>query len=300
MTSLLETARQMRRVGMTADRMGGREVWWEFVQAQARLTSLETRPPIPSEPIAVQALITRLKALQEVERKAASPAELARAAALGDLRAADACEHCGGARFVGVKVREGEPAVAVPCWECVTLEDRAQWAGVPRKFLKADVASMNVGFKHAWQLDKRSASLVLRGDVGTGKTYLACALLRQRLERGQAGRFVAVADLMDELKARFGDGAAEQSEAYFDRLAGEPFLVLDDVGAEQETPWTRERVASLIDRRYRAEAPTILTTNLTHRELAERYGKRLADRLNEWVWAELTGPSLRRELAVRA
>ena len=171
---------------------------------------------------------------------------------------------------------------------------------MPRKFLNADIASVNVGLEHTWQLNKRSASLVLRGDVGTGKTYLACALLRQRLERGQAGRFVAVADLMDELKARFGDGAGEQAEAYFERLGDEPFLVLDDVGAEYESAWSVQRVAALIDRRYRSEAPTILTTNLTHRELAERYGKRLADRLREWVWAELSGPSLRREMGVRS
>ena len=296
MTSLLETARQLRLANLTVARLG-REAWRETVRAQARLTSSETPRPTRSEPLLT---VEMLRTIQERQRRFASPTELARAEALGDLREADSCEHCGGARFVGVKAREGEPAVAVPCWECVTLEERAQWAGVPRKFLNADVGALS-GAARVLARDWTGArSLVLRGDVGTGKTYLACALLRRRLERGQAGRFVAVADLMDELKARFGDGAAEQSEAYFERLAGEPFLVLDDVGAEYESAWSAQRVAALIGRRYDAEAPTILTTNLTHRELAQRYGKRLADRLNEWVWAELTGPSLRRELAVQA
>lgn len=295
MTSLLATAREMRAVNLTVARLGRAE-WRATVHAQARLTSSETRRNTRSEPLLT---VEMLRAIQDRERRFASPTELARAEALGDLQASESCEHCQGARFVGVKVREGEPAVAVPCWECVTLEERATWAGVPRKFLDADIASVNVGLKHTWQLDKRSASLVLRGDVGTGKTYLACALLRQRLERGQTGRFASLADLMDELKARFGDGAGEQSEAYFGRLASEPFLVLDDVGAEFESAWSVQRVAALIDRRYRSEATTILTTNLTHKELAVRYGKRLADRLREWVWAELTGPSLRREMAVR-
>lgn len=186
--------------------------------------------------------------------------------------------------------------MAVPCWECVTLEERATWAGVPRKFLGADVGVLSGAARVVARDWTGERSLVLRGDVGTGKTYLACALLRQRLERGQTGRFVSVSDLMDEIKARFGDGAGEQSEAYFDRLAGEPFLVLDDVGAEFDSLWSAQRVAALIDRRYRSEAPTILTTNMTHRELAERYTKRTADRLREWVWAELTGPSLRRAM----
>ena len=295
MTSLLETARRLRLVNLTPARLG-REAWRETVRAEARLTSSESPRRTRSEPLIS---VEMLRRVQERERRLASPSELARAEALGDRRA-NVCEHCQGARVVGVKVREGDPPAAVPCWECVTLEERAEWAGIPRKFIGADVGALSGAARILARDWRGERSLVLAGDVGTGKSYLACALLRRRLERGQPGRFVSVADLMDELKARFGDGAAEQSEAYFDRLASEPLLVLDDVGAEHNTEWSAQRVAALIDRRYRSEAPTIITTNLTHQELAVRYGKRLADRLNEWAWAVLNGPSLRRELAVRA
>ena len=294
MTSLLETARQLRSVNLTVARLG-REAWRETVTAQARLTSSETSHQGRS------ALITaeQLRAIQERERRLASPTELARAESLGDLHDGR-CPLCDGARMVAVRVREGEPAVPMPC-ECMPLEERATRAGIPRRFLDADLDTMRqrpgngAAIAFAGQWDGRQ-SVLLYGDVGTGKSHLASAMLRRRLALGWAGRFVSVADLMDELKARFG-GEGEQSEAYFDRLAREPFLVLDDVGAEQETPWTRERVASLIDRRYRAEAPTIVTTNLTHRDLAARYGKRLADRLREWAWVEMAGKSMRAEKA---
>lgn len=295
MTSLLGIARQMRLVNLTPARLG-REAWRATVADEFRRTtaSSATSRRTRSEPLIS---VEMLRKVQERERRFASPSELARAEALGDLQAiASVCEHCQGARFVGVSVRDGEPPVAVPCWQCVTLEERAQMAGIPRKFLRADVGAVK---RTVVQNLNVTRSLVLCGDVGTGKTYLACALLRRRLERGQTGRFVGVADLMDELKARFG-GEGEQSEAYFDRLAGESFLVLDDVGAEHNTEWSAQRVAALIDKRYRSEALTVITTNLTHQEIAFRYGKRLADRLNEWEWAALTGPSLRRELAVRA
>ena len=298
MTSLLETARRLRLVNLTPARLG-REAWRATVLDEHRRTQAtsETRRRERSEPVIT---LDRLRAIQARERQSASPSEVARAEALGDLHE-NRCPKCDGARMVAVRVREGEPAVPMPC-DCMPIDERAQRAGIPHRFLGAALDGMrarngNQGaltFAREW--DGRR-SVVLYGKYGTGKSHLACALLMNLLDRGEACRFVAVADLMDDLKARFG-GEGEQSEAYFDRISREHVLVLDDVGAEQNTAWTCERIASLIDKRYRSGAATIVTTNLTHREIAERYGRRLADRLNEWAWVELAGGSVRREMAV--
>ena len=163
MTSLLETARRLRLVNLTPARLG-REAWRETVRAEARLTSSESPRRTRSEPLIT---VEMLRSVQERERRLASPSELARAEALGDRRTI-ACEHCQGARYVGVKVREGEPPVAVPCWECVTLEERAQWAGVPRKFIDADVGALSGAARILARDWRGERSLVLAGGVGTG------------------------------------------------------------------------------------------------------------------------------------
>lgn len=201
-------------------------------------------------------------------------------------------------------MKPGELAIHAPC-ECQPLEARAAYAGIPARYRSAtlDVFRLErgktAGLEAARTWDRRK-SIVLWGQVGTGKTHLGCGMLLGLLAQGLPARFVSVAQFMDELKARFDEGAKEQSQAYFDRIAHEHVLMLDDLGKEQDTPWTRERVSTLIDRRYQSQGPTILTTNLKHIEIAERYGAHLADRLYDWRWLEIGGVSMRREQAVSA
>src|SRR5690606_34553155 len=117
---------------MTAERMGGREAWWEFVKAQSRLPALETRQQEAFEPMRITP--KQLQAIQERERRFASPAEIARAEALGDR--AEECPHCGGAGVVGMRMNPGELAIHAPC-ECQPLEARAAYAGIPSRYRAA-------------------------------------------------------------------------------------------------------------------------------------------------------------------
>lgn len=196
------------------------------------------------------------------------------------------------------------PPVPVPC-QCMPLDERAAACGIDRRYRSATLDSFEpregkrgaLEWCRSWDC---RGSLVMTGDVGRGKTHLGCGLLLRAIERGLPARFVSVAGLMDELKARFGDGASEQSEAYFGRVAGAHVLMLDDLGREQDTNWTRERVSTLLDARYRTQRPTIVTTNLTLADMAKRYGPHIADRLLSWTWIEVGGASMRRELAVQA
>ena len=202
---------------------------------------------------------------------------------------------------MGVKLDATLPAVPVPC-ECMPVEERAQASGIDRRYWYATLETFEprdgkreaLAWCRGWDCRR---SVVLQGDVGRGKTHLGVALLHLAIERGLPARFVSVAGFMDELKARFGDRSDEQSEAHFSRVANVHVLMLDDLGREQETPWTRERMSTLLDTRYRKQAPTIVTTNLTWKQIAERYGAHIADRMREWQWFQVGGVSMRAEKA---
>ena len=241
-----------------------------------------------------QALVARLRAT-------ATPGQLRAAELLGDEP--PACDVCDGARFVR-RPAEGVELVGrvLPCRACTTPPERAAMAGIPPRFRGATLGAPLLASQAealrplaAWDGQR---SLVLAGEAGTGKTHLACALLRRELERDRAGRFVYFPDYLEEVRTRYADDAREQAQAYTDRIASEPLLVLDDLGAERATDWTLEQVRSLIDRRYRRLLPTIVTTNYaTPVALGERIGAAAADRLAEWGWLVLGGPSLRRRPA---
>lgn len=85
------------------------------------------------------------------------------------------------------------------------------------------------------------------------------------------------------------------------RIRDAPLVVFDDLGAERSSEYALENVFMMVDERYRARKPTIVTTNLTLNELKNPQGmdrKRIYDRILEMcVPIYFDGPSRRRETA---
>lgn len=119
--------------------------------------------------------------------------------------------------------------------------------------------------------ESTTGSLVLTGEVGSGKTHTAVAVARALFLAGRTVECWATVDLLDALRP---DGGVE-----LDQLADVDVLVLDDLGAERPSEWVAERLYALVNRRWLYERPTIVTTNLVLGELATGLGARAASRL---------------------
>ena len=143
--------------------------------------------------------------------------------------------------------------------------------------------------------------LVLWGPMGCGKTGYGAGLLRVLAERRVTCVFISVPDLLGEIKDTYGrrDG---KSEADIRAGAGNAdLLFLDDAGAhytKDDEGWAQEVLYRVIDHRYNAKLPTILTCNLAPGDkLAEKLGRRSYHRLVEVAdFLEIDGPSLREPL----
>lgn len=122
-------------------------------------------------------------------------------------------------------------------------------------------------------------SLLLCGRVGRGKTHQAWGAIRALAVTGLRFRWEAItaADLYGALRPRAG----VDSETVFQRYARASVLVLDDIGASKSTEWTEEINYRLVNLRYERELPTLFTSNLPPKELAEMVGDRVASRLME-------------------
>lgn len=123
-------------------------------------------------------------------------------------------------------------------------------------------------------------SLLLLGSTGTGKTHQAYGAIRELAITGVAARWVVTttADLYAALRPRHGI----DSEAEFRRYRDARILLIDDLGADRKpTEFTEEVNFRLINHRYEHGLPTLITSNLLPKEIAERLGDRVTSRLIE-------------------
>jgi len=119
--------------------------------------------------------------------------------------------------------------------------------------------------------------LVLCGPSGCGKTHLAAAITNRCLELGTAALFVIVPDLLDRLRAAYHPDSDMGYDQTFDQVRNAPVLILDDLGAHSSTAWAQEKLFQMINHRFNARLPTVITTNLPLPKLDDRLYTRLSD-----------------------
>lgn len=123
-------------------------------------------------------------------------------------------------------------------------------------------AAMQNYVKHFAEFQKQGKGLLLFGSVGTGKTFHAACIANALIDTGVPCLVTNFARIANTVQGLF-----EGRQEYFDSLNRFPLLVLDDLAAERKTEWMLETVFNVIDSRYRAKLPLIVTTNLTREEL---------------------------------
>jgi DNA replication protein DnaC len=122
-----------------------------------------------------------------------------------------------------------------------------------------------------------SGWLVYTGTYGCGKTHLAAAVANACHGSGQTVYFVVVPDLLDHLRATYNPDSRVGYDELFEAIRTAPVLILDDLGAHSSTPWAQEKLFQLINHRYNARLPTVITTNLMVEDLDPRLSSRMLD-----------------------
>lgn len=182
--------------------------------------------------------------------------------------------------------------------------ERYQKSGVPERYFKesldtytinndmqATAAKAATNFLHAVKCGEFK-SLVMIGSAGTGKTHLACAIIREA-----GGKYRTAPEIVEEMR-RAKSFTANDTEAeiidYYSRVS---LLVIDEIGRGISATDEKYMIYQLVNARYNTRKPTVLISNLGKSDFLQYIGVAAADRLVESaeVW-ELNGESYRREL----
>ena len=152
---------------------------------------------------------------------------------------------------------------------------------IGEKLTTEEMKSLQKAIKvsHAFS-EKPKGWLVFEGTYGCGKTHLAAAIANYRAGLGDPPLFVMVPDLLDHLRAAFSPNSGTSYDRRFDEVRTASLLILDDLGAQSATPWAREKLHQLLNYRYNAELPTVITLakeNLDQGLVDERIITRMLD-----------------------
>ena len=112
------------------------------------------------------------------------------------------------------------------------------------------------------EMEKENIGLLFTGPVGTGKTFLASAIANALIEREISVKMTNFAVILNDMM-----NLEINKNKYIANLNEYRLLIIDDFGMERDTPFATEHIFNVIDSRYRANKPIILTTNLSATKL---------------------------------
>ena len=128
------------------------------------------------------------------------------------------------------------------------------------------------------QRKENNDGLLLWGDVGTGKTFYAACIANALIEQGTSVLMTNFSKILNQLTGMY----SEDKNAFIASMMQYSLLIIDDFGIERNTEYAIEQVYNIIDERYKAKLPLIVTTNLslsTLKNPEDTAHKRIYDRV---------------------
>jgi len=252
------------------------------------------------------------------------------------------CERCRGTGFevAVVKGKDGKDVESVHVCSCRRLDSgqrndlvRARLR-IPARYEHCSLETFSVGdessrlhkdallkitrycneypSRGSKSANDKGLGLLFTGSNGTGKTHLAVAVLRELATRhGVSGQFWDYHELLREIRNSYDPSTAFTEFEVLEPIINMEVLLLDDLGAWKMTDWMNDTLFYLLNKRYLATRPTLITTNYPDREptarevqqadtlvrreyLIDRIGLRLRSRLLEaCAVIKLEGPDVR-------
>ncbi|ADD02662.1 DNA replication protein [Thermoanaerobacter thermohydrosulfuricus WC1] len=243
--------------------------------------------------------------------------------------ASDVCPNCGSKTSMEIEILGQKYTVPVMC-KCrkeeyerqerefqnqqrkIRLERLRQYSLMDKRFEQCTFENfqinennqklykMAVNYCKRWpEMKAKNIGFLFWGPPGTGKSFLAFCIANKLIENLVPVIAISTIGLLNRIKQTYKNYSEEEEVEIINILRNASLLVLDDLGAENNNDWAREKLYEIIDSRYRDGKPMIVTTNLTLTQLKEKLTgwdgvARTYDRLIEMCYpVEIKGTSKR-------
>ncbi|MGI5959044.1 MAG: ATP-binding protein [Massiliimalia sp.] len=123
-----------------------------------------------------------------------------------------------------------------------------------------------------------SPSILMLGDTGLGKTHLSLAIAEEVIRKGYSVLYGSAQDFFSRIQNEYFGKGKDGADTMQDILQAD-LLILDDLGAEYESSFSASAFYNIVNGRLNQNRPTIISTNLSVKEIESRYTDRVLSRL---------------------
>jgi DNA replication protein DnaC len=190
------------------------------------------------------------------------------------------CEACGIEFADRINPNGLQPATM--CFLCEHL----LYSGLPFKYLAANESNYDQSMQKWF---RAKGGLFIHGAVGTGKTWLMSALMRNAAAASEKSYgyernslFISFPEMAMRIRSSMNAKTSETEASIIKKYGEIPYLFLDDIGAEKSSEYMQSVMFMLMEKRNTGRnRRTVITSNLSLNMLAQQHGERVASRIAE-------------------
>lgn len=148
---------------------------------------------------------------------------------------------------------------------------------------------------------EENVGILISGNVGTGKTFYVNCIANGVQSQGNTVLSFNLSGYLRKIQDQFIGSGVNEEERLLMAVREVDLLIIDDLGSEKLTEWGIEKVYNLIDERYRAKKPILITTNLNSKSELDNHldmngSNKIVDRITAMTHPiRLTGESRRKK-----
>jgi DNA replication protein DnaC len=149
----------------------------------------------------------------------------------------------------------------------------------PLSNMQKVVAGCKNFIKH---FNKNHDNLLLLGNTGVGKTFLANCIAKELLDRGYTVIYLTsfrLFDILEKHKFSKDDDSSYVASYQFDYILDCDLLIVDDLGTELNNAFINSQLYLIINERLLRQKSTIISTNLSLPNINTNYGERIFSRI---------------------
>ena len=154
-----------------------------------------------------------------------------------------------------------------------------------------DIVGIAEGFISNFH-ERNGENLLLYGMTGLGKTFLCNCIAKALLDKNKIVIYQTAFTILEIIeKHRFN---RETNDYQYNLLFDADLLIIDDLGTEVTNTFTNAEIFNIVNTRILSGKKTIISTNLTPKEISDIYTERIFSRiLDKFIPLKFYGDDLR-------